>query len=363
MNEMARVTGEDVGDGDAARPSTGSSERWLGQSCSLVLSVPVILVAVGVWFWLTSGRTAETDNATVEAHVVSVAPEVTGRIDQVFVKENQMVKPGDRLFTIEQAPFRISLELAEAAIGNARISVAKSSGDLLCRKEARRRLRRSSSRRRKAGREDFSPSQSELMARGFTTRASYDAAKHALSAAIADRASASATAQATRAELGSGGGTHPLVAAAIAQRDKAALDLQRTDIRAPEGGRVSQSDKLLVGNMAFTGLPSVSIVSDNDTWIEANFKETQLAKIQVASAGAATSTIDAIPGQALSSGARVIGIGAGTGSQFSLLPAQNATGNWVKVTQRVPVRLKLDEAPDRPLVAGWSAHVTVHVAD
>jgi membrane fusion protein (multidrug efflux system) len=148
-----------------------------------------------------------------------------------------------------------------------------------------------------------------------------------------------------------------LVAAAIAERDKAALDLQRTDIRAPEGGRISQSDKLLPGNMAFIGLPSVSIVSEQDTWIEANFKETQLAKIRVGQP--AKVSIDAIPGKSYK--ARVTGIGAGTGSQFSLLPAQNATGNWVKVTQRVPVRLRLEEVPDRPLVAGWSANVTVDV--
>ena len=92
--------------------------------------------------------------------------------------------------------------------------------------------------------------------------------------------------------------------------------------------------------MAFTGLPSVSIVSDNDTWIEANFKETQLAKIRVGQS--AKVSIDAIPGKHYK--AQVTGIGAGTGSEFSLLPAQNATGNWVKVTQRVPVRLKLDDA-------------------
>ena len=345
MNEMSRVTGEDVGDGEA-RSRLG---RWRPV---LLWSVPVILIAVGLWFWLTSGRTAETDNATVEAHVVSVAPEVTGRIAQVFVRENQIVKPGDRLFTIDPAPFQIALESAEAAIGNAKISVAKSSGDYLSKKAD---VGSKSSTVEKA-REDFARQQG-LLSRGFTTQASYDAAKHALSAAIADRASAVATAQSTRAELGTGQGIHPLVAAAIAQRDKAALDLKRTDIRAPEGGRISQSDKLLVGNMAFTGLPSVSIVSDNDTWIEANFKETQLAKIRVGQP--ARVSIDAIPGKHYK--AHVTGIGAGTGSQFSLLPAQNATGNWVKVTQRVPVRLKLDEAPDRPLVAGWSANVTVDV--
>src|SRR3954469_19633755 len=158
MNEMARVTGEDVGDGDGARSKLG---RWRPV---LLWSVPLILIAVGIWFWLTSGRTAETDNATVEAHVVSVAPEVTGRIDQVFVKENQMVKPGDRLFTIDPAPFEIALQSAEAAIGNAKISVAKSSGDYLS-KEAD--VGSKSSDVEKA-REDFAR-QAGLMTRGFTT--------------------------------------------------------------------------------------------------------------------------------------------------------------------------------------------------
>jgi membrane fusion protein (multidrug efflux system) len=345
MNEMSRVTGEDVGDGEA-RSRLG---RWRPV---LLWSVPVILFAVGVWFWLTSGRTVETDNATVEAHVVSVAPEVTGRIDKVYVRENQIVKPGDRLFTIDQAPFSIALESAQAAVGNAKISVSRSASDYVSKVAD---IGSKASDVEKA-QEDFAR-QEELMKRGFTTHASFDAAKHALSAALADRASAAATAQAARAELVSAGQIHPLVAAAIAQRDKAALDLRRTEIRAPEGGRITQSDKLLPGNMAFTGLPSVSIVSDEDSWIEANFKETQLAKIRVGQA--AKVSIDAIPGKRYR--ARVTGIGAGTGSQFSLLPAQNATGNWVKVTQRVPVRLRLEELPDRPLVAGWSANVTVDV--
>jgi membrane fusion protein, multidrug efflux system len=100
-------------------------------------------------------------------------------------------------------------------------------------------------------------------------------------------------------------------------------------------------------------------VGGGDPWIEANFKETQLAKIRVGQP--AEVEIDAVPGRTFK--ARVTGIGAGTGSEFSLLPAQNATGNWVKVTQRVPVRLKFEEKPDRPLVSGWSAHVTVRIAD
>jgi membrane fusion protein (multidrug efflux system) len=111
--------------------------------------------------------------------------------------------------------------------------------------------------------------------------------------------------------------------------------------------------------MAIQQLAQLSVVSATGYWIEANFKETQLAKIRIGQD--ASISIDAIPGRNFR--ARVTGIGAGTGSQFSLLPAQNATGNWVKVTQRVPVRLTFVDLPDRPLVAGWSAKVTVRVAD
>ena len=108
--------------------------------------------------------------------------------------------------------------------------------------------------------------------------------------------------------------------------------------------------------MAIASFPEISVVSNQGMWIDANFKETQLPKMRVGQRAAVE--IDAIPGKTFR--AHVIGIGSGTGSQFSMLPAQNATGNWVKVTQRVPVRIQLDDTPDRPLVAGWSAHVTVY---
>jgi membrane fusion protein (multidrug efflux system) len=145
----------------------------------------------------------------------------------------------------------------------------------------------------------------------------------------------------------------------MATRAKAALDLRRTTIRAPMDGRISQADKIQPGATAIAMFPGLSVVSDQGFWIDANFKETQLPKIRVGQR--AEVEIDAIPGKTYK--AHVTGIGAGTGSAFSVLPAQNATGNWVKVTQRVPVRLVLDDKADRPLVSGWSAHVTVHVAD
>jgi membrane fusion protein (multidrug efflux system) len=244
---------------------------------------------------------------------------------------------------------------AEAAVGKAEVSVAELQSTYM----AKRADTQKSVSDVNLARDTFRRQQ-ELLSRGFTTRANFDAAKAALAAAIAEQASASSEADSARASLGtSRRGGHPVVEAAIAARDKAAYDLSRTEIRAPINGRISQADKLTPGTVAIQMLPLVNVVSDSGYWIDANFKETQLDKIRVGQR--AEIELDAIPGRTFKG--HVIGINAGTGAQFSLLPPQNATGNWVKVTQRVPVRIQIDDKLDRPLVAGWSAHVSVKVAD
>jgi membrane fusion protein (multidrug efflux system) len=139
------------------------------------------------------------------------------------------------------------------------------------------------------------------------------------------------------------------------QRDKALLDLSKTEIRAPASGTVSQADRLHMGQMMVQGLPALTIVTDGRGWVEANFKETDLAKMKVGQP--AEIRFDAYPGLKLKG--RVASIGAGTGSEFSVLPAQNASGNWVKVTQRVPVRIEILEKPKRQMIAGLSAHVRI----
>jgi membrane fusion protein (multidrug efflux system) len=330
-----------------------TSERKLGRLL-VMLSVPALLVAVGLYFWLTGGRTVSTDNAQVNAHVSEVSTEIPGRVTDVYIAENQLVKKGDLLFKLDQEPYRIALAQAEAAVGNAELSVAQMQSTYHSKEADTEKsvsdvnLARDTFRR-----------QQELLDRGFTTRANFDAAKAALAAAIAQRASAASDAESAKAVLGtSKQGGHPVVEAAVAARDKAAYDLARTEIRAPISGRISQADKLTPGTVAVQMLPLVNIVSDSGYWIDANFKETQLDKVRIGQK--ADIDIDAIPGRTLHG--HVIGINAGTGAQFSLLPPQNATGNWVKVTQRVPVRIQIDDKLDRPLVAGWSAHVTVHVA-
>jgi membrane fusion protein (multidrug efflux system) len=276
-------------------------------------------------------------------------------VTEVFVSENQHVARGDLLFRLDPAPYRIEVMEAEAALGNAKLTVAQLQSTYHAKQADTRKsvsdvnLARDSFRR-----------QQELLARGFTTQAAFDAAKAALSAAEAQRASATSEAESARAVLGrSANGGHPQIEAAAAALAKARLDLSRTEVRAPIDGVISQADKLSPGTMAIQMLPLVNVVGDQGYWVDANFKETQLAKVRVGQR--AEIEIDAIPGRTFKG--HVIGINAGTGAQFSLLPPQNASGNWVKVTQRVPVRVQIDDKVDRPLVAGWSAHVTVHVAD
>ena len=349
MNEMTSIAADDA----ASVTSLPRRRPWW--RLPLMLSVPLLILAGGLWLWLTSGHSVSTDNAQVGADIISISPEVGGRIVEVAVRENQRVKKGDLLFRIDPEPYRIALAQAEAAVGNARIQVNELSSNYVS-KTADIGAMASDVQ---LAHENFDR-QKDLLEKGFTTRAAYDQARATLASAEAKRAVAAADAKAAQALLGVGsGGVHPQVAAAIAARDKAALDLKRTEIRAPTDGVVVQVDKLQPGSLAIASLTSATLVAGGNYWVDANFKETQLANVRVGQR--AEVEFDAMDGKACA--AHVASIGSGTGSQFSMLPAQNATGNWVKVTQRVPVRLALDCTPDRPLVAGSSANVTVHIRD
>jgi membrane fusion protein (multidrug efflux system) len=323
----------------------------------IMLSVPVLLAATGGYFWLTSGNSVSTDNAYVQQDKVAVGSDVSGRIVEVHVRENQYVEAGDLLFRIDPEPYRVALAEANAAIATAQVDLTKLQTDF------------SATGVDIAGaRDDIAYAQTEydrqraLMESGFTTRARLQDAEHTLQQARVEMRTAQAEAQKARAALATGKavpGENPAIAAAKARRDKAALDLRRTAVRAPVSGRISQSDRLQVGQMMITGLPALSIVADRQSWVEANFKETQLDKMRPGQA--ADIALDAYPGLRLKG--HIESIGVGTGSEFSVLPAQNANGNWVKVTQRIPVRIAIDGEPARQLIAGMSAEVTVHVRD
>ncbi|MBN8831535.1 MAG: HlyD family secretion protein [Sphingomonadales bacterium] len=338
-------------------PAMPATQRQPGRArrIALMLSVPLLVVAAGGYFWATSGRSVSTDNAYVKQDIVSVSADVGGRIVEVKVRENQMVKAGDILYVIDQAPYKVALEQANAAIANAQVEVGKLRTDVTA-----SAVDITGARENVFYAQEDLKRQQALMKDGFTTRARLQQSEQALDNARTALRTAEADAAKARAAAASGAqvpGVNPAVAAAQAQRDQAALNLERTVVRAPVAGRISQADRLQVGQMAIQGLPMVSIVASDRVWVTANFKETDLDHMRVAQP--AEIKLDAYPGLAIHG--HVDGIGAGTGSEFSVLPAQNANGNWVKVTQRVPVRIAIDGKPARTMIAGLSARVTVDI--
>ena len=328
---------------------TQPKRRW--RRLALMLAVPLLIVGAGLYYWLAGANSVSTDNAYVQQDRVSVSSDVTGRVIAVPVVESQRVHKGDVLIRLDPQPFQIALDSANAALASARLQVtglregtAGKDADVSGKREAVGFARIDLTR------------QQDLMKAGFTTRARLQQAEHALSQAQSDLAqSISSQVTARTAANAAGTGTHPLVLAAMAARDKALLDLARTTIHAPTDGIVSQTDKVQPGQIVATGIPTMSLVISDRPYVEANFKETDLEHMRIGQT--AKVKLDAYPSSPITG--RVQSIGAGTGSEFSVLPAQNATGNWVKVTQRVPVRIALPAHPGVPLIAGLSSKVTV----
>ncbi len=345
-----------IADNETAETVAAPTRRRWGRLAAMV-SLPLLLLIGGLLYWQSLQGKVSTDNAYVKQDMVAVGAEVGGKIVEVRVKEDQRVAAGDLLFRVDAEPFELEIASADAAIANAQASVIalENSADL-------------SGADISAAREDIAfarsllQRQEALWERGFTTKAELDAARHAVSQAQEDLRQAEARQVEARARLARGAavpGKNPQVAVAEAQKASAGLQLRRTEVRAPISGRVAQADRLQPGQQIVPSLPVLTLVADGSTYVEANFKETDLDAMRPGQR--AEIRIDAYPDVRLRG--HVDSIGAGTGSQFSVLPAQNATGNWVKVTQRVPVRIALDERSPRPLLAGLSTHVTVFTGD
>ncbi len=328
--------------------------KW-GKLAAMV-SVPLLMVGGVVWYFYANANNVSTDNAYVQQDKVSISAELTGRVVAVGVRENQHVNAGDLLFRIDPQPYKIAVQQAEAAIAAADVKVVGMETDL-----STKGADIATARASLAYAQEQYNREAELMRRGFSTRARMDAMTQGMAAARGSLANAEGEATKARAALSTSQiapGVNPAVLAAQVQRQQAQYNLSRTEVRAPVSGVVSKADRLLDGQMMMSGLPAVTIVVSDKSWIAANFKETDLDHMRVGQP--AQIEVDAYPGMKLQG--HVASIGGGTGSEFSVLPAQNASGNWVKVTQRVPVRIAIDTTPGRPLIAGLSTHVTIDTA-
>jgi len=314
----------------------------------LMLIVPALLIIGGGYYWLTSGGSVSTDDAQVKQDIVSVSPQVNGQIVQVFVRDGARVKRGDLLFRIDPEPYRVALENAQAQLAAAHLqtqvlkTTAAGTGGDITGAEANLAIKRNALSRQQA-----------LLKQGFTTKADYEDALNEVRSA--ETQLSDARARAANASAAVAPGQQPQVAQAQAAVDKAKLDLSRTDIHAPMDGVIENADNLQVGQMAVTGVGMLSLVHSQTAWVEANFKEKDVGRMHPGQK--ATIEVDAYSGQKFD--AHVQSVGAGTGSEFSLLPAQNANGNWVKVTQRVPVRIAFDGTPSKPMIAGLSVTASV----
>ena len=320
---------------------------------ALMVALPAAMIIIGGYVWVTGGRYQETENAYLQQPKVTISAEASGRVVESHVTDNGAVKKGDVLFVIDQEPYRIALEQAEAALSGARLSIGQ--------------LRATYSQaiaKQKAAQNDVDYYQSELdrqktlSAKGITSKATLDETRRNLTAATDTLASANEAATGALAALGGNPDIatddHPTVKAALAARDRAQYTLAQTTVTAPADGVLAQASSFQAGQLVSAGTALFSLVENKNNWVEANFKETQLTHMRPGQE--AEVTFDTYPDQPIK--ATIQSIGAGTGSEFTLIPAQNATGNWVKVSQRIPVRLSVEDT-QMALRTGMSATVEV----
>ena len=321
---------------------------------TLLLLVPLIGGALGVRWYAHAQRFVVTDNAYVRSNITAVSASIDGRVTAVHVADNQRVERGALLLELDPRPHRINIERAHARIAafrnefeSMRAQHAQVSAQIADAEERLAYFRRQHER------------QQGLATKGVAIQATIDEAEYQVSQAAQQLLGLRERANEVIAELGGGGVAspeqHPRYLEAAASLAEAELAMEYTRVRAPVAGRVSRV-KLRAGQWIETGDTVFSLIEDDMVWVEANVKETQLTDL--ANGLPVRIEVDAYPG--VEWRGRLDSIASATGSEFLLLPAQNATGNWVKVVQRVPVRIELDdERPTLALRAGMTVAVSI----
>jgi membrane fusion protein (multidrug efflux system) len=357
-----------VSDAAEAKPPLGGTAR---RRALLGLALLVLLAALG-WggYWWTTLRFIEsTDNAYVQAPLVQITPLVDGTVVEVLADDTDRVAAGQPLVRLDPTDARLALERSQAALAQAvrEVRVMRAQDGSL---DAQSKLRRAEVERHRAEAaraEDDVTRRRALVGSGAVSdeemkhaEATLSAARSALSASLSAQAAAE---QQALGNLALSDGTridgHPSVLRAAAALREAWLALRRSELRAPQAGQVARRT-VQVGQHVAAGAVLMSLIPLDKVWIEANFKEAQLRRMRTGQP--VTLHADAY-GSKIEYRGRVAGIGAGTGAAFALLPAQNATGNWIKVVQRVPVRIELTDGPlaEHPLRVGLSMLATVHL--
>jgi membrane fusion protein (multidrug efflux system) len=333
-----------------------ANNAWLKKHRRLLLiGVPALVLVTAAIIYFSGGRYVSTDDAYVQAARTDISANVAGRVTEIAVRENQRVGKGDVLFKLDDRDYTIAVENAKASLANAKLQVAALKATYRQREAAVASAKTTSAYQEK----EFGRQQ-KLAAQGVASEAQLDDARHAFETAQQELKSAEQERANVRASLGDNPdidvNEHPSVQQAKAVLDRAELDLSRTVIQAPMDGVVTKVDLLQVGDYVKEATPVFSLVSNADVWMEANFKETDVTHLRAGQD--ATIKVDAYPGRVFHG--KVVSTSPGTGSSFSLLPPENATGNWVKVVQRLPVRISVDDTESQiPLHAGMSATVKV----
>ncbi len=320
---------------------------------AIMWSLPAIAVVVGTGLWLMAGRYVATDNAYVKGERAFIATELSGLITEVAVQENQRVSHGQLLFRLDETPYRLALDKIEAELETQRAEIR----GLRAQWRTKREEIKSALSQQTYAQADFDR-QSDLQQRRYASTQRLDEARRDLD--VARQRIAVAEEDLTRIEAQLAGDPkikvddHPRVKQIAASREEALINLRRTSIEAPLDGIVSK--KPVAGSYATTGTTVMAVVADTDLWIEANFKETELTRVRPGQL--VTIRVDTYPD--VEWHGTVKSIAQATGAEFAVLPPQNASGNWVKVVQRIPVRIEvLRQDGDPPLRMGMSTTIDI----
>ncbi|GAB2702237.1 HlyD family efflux transporter periplasmic adaptor subunit [Comamonas sediminis] len=347
-------------------PAAQPRKKWLLRLTGLVV---VLGAAYGIYDWMVNSHFEETDNAYVQGNLVQIAPQTAGTVQSILADDTDYVKEGQALVRLDPADAKVAFEQAKANLAQAvrqvrtlyvnngsytaqiaqrQAEVAKAKNDLV-RAQSDFKRRQALTGNGAVSKEELSHAQSQVDA----AQAAVNAAQAAVNTAREQLASNQSLTE------GISVNDHPNVQAAAAKVREAYLAMQRNELVSPVSGVVGKRS-VQVGQRVAPGTPLMTVVPMNQLWVEANFKENQLRNLRL---GQPVKMTADLYGKKIEYSGTVEGLGVGTGSAFSLLPAQNATGNWIKVVQRVPVRIALDpqQVQAHPLRVGLSMLVDVDI--